>query len=109
MFSTLLSFLSTVKRTSSSEQVGPTHRKDSGGESRSNRARTGSTGSNSSGKRASERYSKHIHANPVAPLAPIHLLISILFFKTSYVNRDRDSVYVKCANDPKLRSWTQSQ
>ncbi|XP_066530096.1 echinoderm microtubule-associated protein-like 1 isoform X2 [Hoplias malabaricus] len=45
---------STVKRTSSSEQVGPTSRKDSSGDVKSNRARTGSTGSNSSGKRASE-------------------------------------------------------
>ncbi|XP_072545780.1 echinoderm microtubule-associated protein-like 1 isoform X2 [Salminus brasiliensis] len=45
---------STVKRTSSSEQVGPTSRRDSGGEAKSNRTRTGSTGSNSSGKRTSE-------------------------------------------------------
>ncbi|RXN17154.1 echinoderm microtubule-associated -like 1 isoform X2 [Labeo rohita] len=44
---------STVKRTSSSEQVGPNNRKDSG-DSRSNRTRAGSTGSNSSGKKATE-------------------------------------------------------
>ncbi|XP_052476132.1 echinoderm microtubule-associated protein-like 1 isoform X6 [Carassius gibelio] len=45
---------STVKRTSSSEQVGPNNRKDSGMDSRSNRTRAGSTGSNSSGKKATE-------------------------------------------------------
>ncbi|XP_051578111.1 echinoderm microtubule-associated protein-like 1 isoform X7 [Myxocyprinus asiaticus] len=45
---------STVKRTSSSEHVGPNNRKDSGTDSKSNRTRTGSTGSNSNGKRASE-------------------------------------------------------
>uniref|UniRef100_A0AAR2JQI3 HELP domain-containing protein n=1 Tax=Pygocentrus nattereri TaxID=42514 RepID=A0AAR2JQI3_PYGNA len=56
---TLLPILSTVKRTSSSEQVGPTSRKDSGGDAKSNRTRTGSTGSNSSGKRASESNLTH--------------------------------------------------
>lgn len=45
---------STVKRTSSSEQVGPNNRKDSGVDSKSNRTRAGSTGSNSSGKKATE-------------------------------------------------------
>ncbi len=45
-----------MKRTSSSEQVGPNHRKDSGVDSKSNRTRTGSTGSNSSGKKATEKY-----------------------------------------------------
>ncbi|XP_052001277.1 echinoderm microtubule-associated protein-like 1 isoform X2 [Xyrauchen texanus] len=45
---------STVKRTSSSEHVGSNNRKDSCTDSKSNRTRTGSTGSNSSGKRASE-------------------------------------------------------
>ncbi|KAM9466957.1 echinoderm microtubule-associated protein-like 1 isoform 2-T2 [Clarias gariepinus] len=45
---------STVKRTSSSEQVGPSSRKDGGGEVKSNRIRTASTGSNPSSKRASE-------------------------------------------------------
>uniref|UniRef100_A0A3B1JR71 EMAP like 1 n=1 Tax=Astyanax mexicanus TaxID=7994 RepID=A0A3B1JR71_ASTMX len=45
---------STVKRTSSSEQVGPTSRKDSAGDAKNNRTRTGSTGSNSSSKRSSE-------------------------------------------------------
>ncbi|XP_052009716.1 LOW QUALITY PROTEIN: echinoderm microtubule-associated protein-like 1 [Xyrauchen texanus] len=45
---------STVKRTSSSEHVGPNNRKDSGTDSKNNRTRTGSTGSSSSGKRASE-------------------------------------------------------
>uniref|UniRef100_A0A671NBW1 Echinoderm microtubule-associated protein-like 1 n=1 Tax=Sinocyclocheilus anshuiensis TaxID=1608454 RepID=A0A671NBW1_9TELE len=44
----------TVKRTSSSEQVGPNNRKDSGVDSKSNRTRAGSTGSNSSGKKATE-------------------------------------------------------
>uniref|UniRef100_A0A673MEB2 Echinoderm microtubule-associated protein-like 1 n=1 Tax=Sinocyclocheilus rhinocerous TaxID=307959 RepID=A0A673MEB2_9TELE len=48
---------STVKRTSSSEQVGPNNRKDSGVDSKSNRTRAGSTGSNSSGKKATEKYS----------------------------------------------------
>ncbi|KTG04982.1 hypothetical protein cypCar_00001221 [Cyprinus carpio] len=47
---------STVKRTSSSEQVGPNNRKDSGVDSKSNRTRAGSTGSNSSGKKATENY-----------------------------------------------------
>uniref|UniRef100_A0A8C1BJ12 EMAP like 1 n=1 Tax=Cyprinus carpio carpio TaxID=630221 RepID=A0A8C1BJ12_CYPCA len=47
---------STVKRTSSSEQVGPNNRKDSGVDSKSNRTRAGSTGSNSSGKKATEKY-----------------------------------------------------
>ncbi|KAL1258339.1 hypothetical protein QQF64_011583 [Cirrhinus molitorella] len=46
---------STVKRTSSSEQVGPNNRKDSGVDSKSNRTRAGSTGSNSSGKKATEK------------------------------------------------------
>ncbi|XP_052437341.1 echinoderm microtubule-associated protein-like 1 isoform X5 [Carassius gibelio] len=45
---------STVKRTSSSEQVGPNNRKDSGVDSKNNRTRAGSTGSNSSGKKATE-------------------------------------------------------
>ncbi|XP_063040527.1 echinoderm microtubule-associated protein-like 1 isoform X2 [Engraulis encrasicolus] len=45
---------STVKRTSSTEHVGPQGRKDSGGDARGNRTRAGSTGSNSSGKKASE-------------------------------------------------------
>ncbi|ROL44990.1 Echinoderm microtubule-associated protein-like 1, partial [Anabarilius grahami] len=45
---------STVKRTSSSEHVGPNNRKDSGVDSKNNRTRTGSTGSNSSGKKATE-------------------------------------------------------
>ncbi|XP_039524725.1 echinoderm microtubule-associated protein-like 1 isoform X6 [Pimephales promelas] len=45
---------STVKRTSSSEHVGPNNRKDSGADSKSNRTRTGSTGSNSSGKKTTE-------------------------------------------------------
>uniref|UniRef100_A0A672RDK8 Echinoderm microtubule-associated protein-like 1 n=1 Tax=Sinocyclocheilus grahami TaxID=75366 RepID=A0A672RDK8_SINGR len=45
---------STVKRTNSSEQVGPNNRKDSGVDSKSNRTRAGSTGSNSSGKKATE-------------------------------------------------------
>ncbi|XP_030625749.1 echinoderm microtubule-associated protein-like 1 isoform X2 [Chanos chanos] len=44
---------STVRRTSSSEQVGTPGRKDSG-DSKTNRSRTASTGSNSSSKRASE-------------------------------------------------------
>lgn len=47
---------STVKRTSSSEHVGPNNRKDSGVDSKSNRTRTGSTGSNSSGKKTTEKY-----------------------------------------------------
>ncbi|KAJ8399479.1 hypothetical protein AAFF_G00411910 [Aldrovandia affinis] len=46
--------LSTVKRTNSSERMGPLARKESTGESRGNRTRSGSTGSNSSGKRTSE-------------------------------------------------------
>ncbi|XP_035388971.1 echinoderm microtubule-associated protein-like 1 isoform X4 [Electrophorus electricus] len=45
---------STVRRTSSSEQVGPASRKEGGVDAKSNRTRTGSIGSNSSGKRASE-------------------------------------------------------
>ncbi|KAJ8291121.1 hypothetical protein GJAV_G00021630 [Gymnothorax javanicus] len=45
---------STVKRTSSSERMGFIGRKESAGDSRSNRARSGSTGSNSSSKRTSE-------------------------------------------------------
>ncbi|KAL2099109.1 hypothetical protein ACEWY4_005589 [Coilia grayii] len=45
---------STVKRTSSSEHVGPQGRKESAGDARGNRTRAGSTGSNSSGKKASE-------------------------------------------------------
>ncbi|TRY59685.1 hypothetical protein DNTS_027417 [Danionella cerebrum] len=45
---------STVKRTSSSEQVGSSNRRDSGVEGKNNRTRAGSTGSNSSSKRASE-------------------------------------------------------
>ncbi|TSN67131.1 Echinoderm microtubule-associated protein-like 1 [Bagarius yarrelli] len=45
----------TVKRTSSSEQVGPVSRKEVGGEVKSNRTRTASAGSNSSTKRTSER------------------------------------------------------
>uniref|UniRef100_A0A4W5R584 EMAP like 1 n=1 Tax=Hucho hucho TaxID=62062 RepID=A0A4W5R584_9TELE len=44
---------STVRRTNSNETMGTLTRKDSG-DSKSNRTRTGSTGSNSSGKRASE-------------------------------------------------------
>ncbi|XP_061095367.1 echinoderm microtubule-associated protein-like 1 isoform X3 [Conger conger] len=45
---------STVKRTRSSERMGLLARKDSTGESKSNRTRSGSTGSNSSAKRTSE-------------------------------------------------------
>ncbi|XP_056332748.1 echinoderm microtubule-associated protein-like 1 isoform X5 [Danio aesculapii] len=45
---------STVKRTSSSEHVGPNNRKDSGVDSKNNRTRAGSTGSNSSGKKTTE-------------------------------------------------------
>ncbi|XP_031436188.1 echinoderm microtubule-associated protein-like 1 isoform X5 [Clupea harengus] len=46
---------STVKRTSSSEHVGTQGRKESSGDARgNNRTRAGSTGSNSSGKKASE-------------------------------------------------------
>ncbi|KAJ8353596.1 hypothetical protein SKAU_G00211630 [Synaphobranchus kaupii] len=45
---------STVKRTSSSERMGLLARKESTGESKSNRTRSGSTGSNSSAKRTSE-------------------------------------------------------
>ncbi|XP_076833613.1 echinoderm microtubule-associated protein-like 1 isoform X2 [Brachyhypopomus gauderio] len=45
---------STVRRVSSSEQVGPANRKEGGAEIRSGRTRTGSIGSNSGGKRASE-------------------------------------------------------
>ncbi|XP_076156674.1 echinoderm microtubule-associated protein-like 1 isoform X2 [Alosa pseudoharengus] len=45
---------STVKRTSSSEHVGTQGRKESAGDARGNRTRAGSTGSNSSGKKASE-------------------------------------------------------
>ncbi|KAK3537607.1 hypothetical protein QTP70_017003 [Hemibagrus guttatus] len=49
---------STVKRTSSSEHVGPSSRKEGGSEAKSNRTRTASTGSNSSGKRTSESKQK---------------------------------------------------
>ncbi|XP_062863019.1 echinoderm microtubule-associated protein-like 1 isoform X2 [Trichomycterus rosablanca] len=46
---------STVKRTSSSEHVGPSSsRKDSGGEAKSNRTRTSTAGSNLNSKKASE-------------------------------------------------------
>ncbi|KAK2878380.1 hypothetical protein Q8A67_019171 [Cirrhinus molitorella] len=44
-----------TKRTSSSEQVGPNNRKDSGVDSKSNRTRAGSTGSNSSGKKFNQK------------------------------------------------------
>lgn len=53
-----LSFLrtfSTVKRTSSSERVSPGGRRESYGDSKGNRNRTGSTSSSSSGKKNSER------------------------------------------------------
>ncbi|XP_065822207.1 echinoderm microtubule-associated protein-like 1 isoform X5 [Labrus bergylta] len=46
--------LSTVRRTNSNEHVGTLTRKDSG-ESKSNRTRAGSTGSNSSGKRSESK------------------------------------------------------
>ncbi|KAG5857157.1 hypothetical protein ANANG_G00016140 [Anguilla anguilla] len=45
---------SSVKRTSSSERMGLLARKESAGEFKSNRTRSGSTGSNSSAKRTSE-------------------------------------------------------
>ncbi|KAM6973680.1 echinoderm microtubule-associated protein-like 1 isoform 4-T4 [Aplochiton taeniatus] len=49
--------LSTVRRANSNEHVGTLTRKDSG-DSKSNRTRAGSTGSNSSGKRTSESKQK---------------------------------------------------
>ncbi|XP_016140538.1 echinoderm microtubule-associated protein-like 1 [Sinocyclocheilus grahami] len=55
--------LNTVKRTNSSEQVGPNNRKDSGVDSKSNRTRAGSTGSNSSGKKATENTVKRTNSS----------------------------------------------
>lgn len=48
-------FISTVKRTSSAERVSPGGRRESYGDSKGSRNRTGSTSSSSSGKKNSER------------------------------------------------------
>uniref|UniRef100_A0A8C1WMZ2 EMAP like 1 n=1 Tax=Cyprinus carpio TaxID=7962 RepID=A0A8C1WMZ2_CYPCA len=62
---------STVKRTSSSEQVGPNNRKDSGVDSKSNRTRAGSTGSNSS----DEGYVKmYLKGRPITMYMPRDLV-----------------------------------
>uniref|UniRef100_A0A4W4GHH7 HELP domain-containing protein n=1 Tax=Electrophorus electricus TaxID=8005 RepID=A0A4W4GHH7_ELEEL len=66
-----LSFPSTVRRTSSSEQVGPASRKEGGVDAKSNRTRTGSIGSNSSGKRANEGYVKmYLKGRPITMYMP---------------------------------------
>lgn len=48
-------FISTIKRTSSAERVSPGGRRESYGDSKGSRNRTGSTSSSSSGKKNSER------------------------------------------------------
>ncbi|KAF5914294.1 hypothetical protein HPG69_000091 [Diceros bicornis minor] len=63
----------TIKRTSSSERVSPGGRRESYGDSKGNRNRTGSTSSSSSGKKNSERRRlshKAIDSNPQAVKIP---------------------------------------
>ncbi|KAB0369068.1 hypothetical protein FD755_019073 [Muntiacus reevesi] len=62
---------STIKRTSSSERVSPGGRRESYGDSKGNRNRTGSTSSSSSGKKNKEGYVKmFLRGRPVTMYMP---------------------------------------
>uniref|UniRef100_A0A4W4GDY0 HELP domain-containing protein n=2 Tax=Electrophorus electricus TaxID=8005 RepID=A0A4W4GDY0_ELEEL len=80
---------STVRRTSSSEQVGPASRKEGGVDAKSNRTRTGSIGSNSSGKRASERYN-----NARLPVVNAYLIVLMTHCKYQ-INEGYVKMYLK--------------